>query len=255
MRVTGIDPSGGRAWCASIMVRPIAEVEPERLHFPRLVAADPAELGKLRLGQVWPKSQAALTWTHALERVDFAAPEWAQPGGFGELASIMPGNEQVWVESQWLNMREVMERQAGVIARGGQPDAPAAWQGVNALVQTVGAVRAARAHAAPTELPASTHAPSSWRAIALRNLPHVKRAEARKSEQTVTGLLLGGYETGPLGPVLASPREDLAAALCIALAAAGLPWFAVTPAADLIVTLAPSVPVRQRPGRARPAAG
>ena len=195
------------------MVRPIAEVEPERLHFPRLVAADPAELGKLRLGQVWPKSQAALTWTHALERVDFAAPEWAQPG------------------------------------------APAAWQGVNALVQTVGAVRAARAHAAPTELPASTHAPSSWRAIALRNLPHVKRAEARKSEQTVTGLLLGGYETGPLGPVLASPREDLAAALCIALAAAGLPWFAVTPAADLIVTLAPSVPVRQRPGRARPAAG
>ena len=213
MRVTGIDPSGGRAWCASIMVRPIAEVEPERLHFPRLVAADPAELGKLRLGQVWPKSQAALTWTHALERVDFAAPEWAQPG------------------------------------------APAAWQGVNALVQTVGAVRAARAHAAPTELPASTHAPSSWRAIALRNLPHVKRAEARKSEQTVTGLLLGGYETGPLGPVLASPREDLAAALCIALAAAGLPWFAVTPAADLIVTLAPSVPVRQRPGRARPAAG
>ena len=213
MRVTGIDPSGGRAWCASIMVRPIAEVEPERLHFPRLVAADPAELGKLRLGQVWPKSQAALTWTHALERVDFAAPEWAQPG------------------------------------------APAAWQGVNALVQTVGAVRAARAHAAPTELPASTHAPSSWRAIALRNLPHVKRAEARKSEQTVTGLLLGGYETGPLGPVLASPREDLAAALCIALAAAGLPWFAVTPAADLIVTLAPSVPVRQRLGRARPAAG
>lgn len=251
MRSTGIDPSGSRAWLCTLTLHPAKAFAPDWLRFPSLVAQQPERATELRLGVAFPRSVQALCWQTALEAVHFAAPEWQTTDGAAELRAEVGRADVAAVETQWLNMREVVERHGTALAAGKQVDAPHAWQGVYALAKTVGACHMARAEAAAGQSAIQELAPSSWRSVALKGLPFRRRDEARASERRVADLLLGNAAGGALSELLCDgPAADLAAALCIALAAAGVPWYGVTPVMNLAVTLAPSVPRRARARRA-----
>ena len=256
MQSTGIDPSKPRAWIATLTLRSASEYPLDALRFPCVAAQYPDKVAELRLGIAFPRTAQALCWQTALEAVHFAAPEWQAPGGAAELRAEVGRADAVAVETQWLNMREVVERHGAALAAGKQADAPHAWAGVYALAKTVGACHMARGEAAPNRPAIQELAPSSWRSVALKGLPFGKREIARQTEQRIAAHLLSGGGGPLLADLLtADPAADLAAALCIALAAAGLPWYAVTPVTDLAVTFAASVPRRARRRTVAPGAG
>lgn len=234
----------------------------DALRFPATVANYPDRKPALTLGIAMPRTMTAHLWTWALMAVTFDAPDWrTTAGGGAELRRVIGPVDRVGCETQWLNMSQIR-------GKGGD-GAPKEWQGVYKLAQTLGVVICARreAHAADegcAEAGADAGevdllSPSTWRAVALKGLDWRTRENARQSEQAVAALLLGearlthvggrpvdAYTGGGLDLLTADPRADLSAALCIGLAVAEIPWYAVTPVLDLPVRFGPTVPLAAR---------